>query len=71
MGQMGFFDIARQYAGLKDLFDFETLTPEEREKVRVVEHVAESVRSCDDATRKGVVEVLEAFPRAVSSRESG
>ena len=42
-----------------------------REKVRAVEHVAGSVRSRDDATRKGVLEVLEAFPRAVSSRESG
>ncbi len=55
---------------LKELFDFEPLTPEEREMVRVVEQVAGLVRSCDDGTRKGVVEVLEGFLRVALSRES-
>lgn len=49
---------------LKELFDIQPLSPEEMEEARLIERVAELLQPCDEAARKGAVEVLEAFVRA-------
>ena len=55
---------------LKDLFDLQLLSPDERDRQRTMQHVAKLLAPCDDATLKGAVEVLEAFLKATSKVES-
>lgn len=52
---------------LKELFDFEPLTPDEQERRGRIEQAVDMMKDCDGATLKGAIDVLEAYLRATST----